>query len=139
MVSREVLELFLEDELEDYEEMLDEMYAEEERELKIHQQGEKTVAVEYGHEYDGIQLIMKRYPWVNLDWLIENGKFHVNDKVVAIVKCHKDDEYNEKVGREEAVKKLNKMILNQREKAVEKFEKYIKKQVENPAAKKKMK
>lgn len=113
----------------------EDIYIQEKRELAIYHQGDRTVAVEYNHAFDGMELIIERYPWVDVDWLMTQKKFMGNDKLVAIVKCHKDDKPSEIVGRHEAIKKLNKAILVQREKIVEKFEEYIKNQVNNPAAK----
>lgn len=62
-----------------------------------------------------------------------------SDTIKAVVKCHEGDEYDEKVGNNEAIKKLNTKIIENREKIVNKFEEYIRQQMANPAAKKQIK
>lgn len=84
-----------------------------------------TVAYEFGHAFDGIYKIAAKYPWVDIDWLLSKKQFHMNDKVVAMTKCHPLDEYNEDVGRDVALRKLNRNIKSQRDKVVKNFEKYI--------------
>lgn len=106
------------------------------RDVQVFVNGAYTTAVENGHLLDGISLILKRYPWVDMDWLLESKKFFGPDKIVAKVKCHKDDTYDEATGRSEAIKKLNHLIIINREKIVKDFESYIRKQMECPASKK---
>ena len=103
--------------------------------LKINRNGKYTTAVETGHLIDGINLILKRYPWVDVDWLLDNDKYYVKDCVVAVVSCHEEDVPNEATGDAEAMKKLNRMVMQQREAAVKAFERYISKQMCNPATK----
>ena len=105
------------------------------RDVRIYRNGDTTVAIEGGHMYDGIELIINRYPWVDIDWLVKRDDFYVEDEVKAIVRRHEDDEYNESVANREVMSKLNKKIMQQREKTVELFEKYIIKRMQNPAAK----
>lgn len=97
----------------------------------------KVIAVEYDHRCDGMDLILRRYPWADIDFICEKGIFSCPDKVIGIANCHPDDEFNEEKGKEIALSKLNKNIVRNRENAVTRFEKYILKQVSNPAAKKK--
>lgn len=111
----------------------------EERDVRIFVNGSYTTAVENGHSEDGLILIAKRYPWVNIGWLEKNKRLYGPDTIRAVVKCHEDDEYDEKVGRNEAIKKLNTKIMENREKIVNKFEEYIRQQMANPAAKKQIK
>lgn len=101
-----------------------EMYFEENEPI-IKTNGDLTVAYEFGHEYDGIEKIVSKYPWVDFNWLITKKQFLMNDKIVAITKCHPSDTYNEWTGRCVALKKLNEKIRSQRNKVVKNFEKYI--------------
>lgn len=107
------------------------------RNVKIHRSGEMTIAIENGHMMDGVNLIINRYPWVDIDWVLNQSQFYVQDEVKAIVKRHEDDHDDDKTANREVMDKLNKKIMKQREKAVTRFEKYISKQMENPAAKNK--
>ena len=97
-----------------------------------------TVVIEEGHAVDGVRLLLKRYPWVDADWLITNQRFRCPDKVVAKVKCHVEDDYDENVGEKLAVQRLNRTIVRNREAAVKIFEDYIRNILKNPAAKKVM-
>ena len=126
--------MYFEDEiLDDY----DEEY--EEREVNFIVNAPRITAIESGHAFDGAQLIMKRYPWVDPDWLADNFKrFAVADEVKVIVKCTDGDTFSEEEGRRQALKKLNQKIINHREWAVTEFEKYIKNQMAHPCAKKKV-
>lgn len=105
------------------------------RDVRIYKNGDTTVAIEDGHMCDGIDLIINRYPWVDIDWVIGRADFYVQDEVKAIVRRHEDDEYDESVANREVMSKLNKKIMMQREKAVTRFENYIMKQMKEPAAK----
>jgi len=105
------------------------------RNLKINQNGMVTTAIEDGHELDGMNLILKRYPWVDPDWLLMQRRYLVKDRVVAVTRCHEDDVYDAEVGRNTAMMKLNRMVMTQRESAVKLFEQFIRKQMDSPASK----
>lgn len=99
-----------------------------------------VTVVEYGHKFDGHELILKRYPWVDSVWLeVFSKRFLCPNKVVVTVKCHKDDDFDPEIGKAIAVRRLNRIIINNREAAVRVFERYIKNQMEHPAAKKQLK
>ena len=126
--------MYFEDEFLD-DEYLDDDY--EERDVSFLLNGIYTTAVEKDHMFDGVKLIMKRYPWVDSDWLADNfKKFAVSDTVSAVVKCHECDTYSEESGRNKALAKLNRQIVKNREWSVSQFEKYIRNQMEHPCAKK---
>ena len=125
--------MYFEDEFlnDDYDEEYDE------REVSFLMNGIYTTAVEKDHMFDGVQLILKRYLWVDMDWLTDNFKrFAVPDTVSAVVKCHECDTYSEEQGRNKALAKLNRQIVKNREWAVSQFEKYISNQMAHPCAKK---
>lgn len=106
--------------------------------LKIFENNDKTIAVETGHKLDGINLVLKRYPWVNPVWILRMKEFYMNDKMVAIVKLADGDICDESIGHEMALAKLNRMCVVQRENVVKRFEEYIKQRLDNPATKKDM-
>ncbi|MDU7686016.1 MAG: hypothetical protein E7K14_01675 [Bacillota bacterium] len=105
--------------------------------LKFSVNGRYTTIVEDGHLFDGIELILKRYPWVDYGWLTEQTRFLGEDRMVAVVQCHEDDEYDCNKGKEAAMKKLNRKIMVQRESLVSQFEAYIRVQMASPATKNK--
>ena len=104
--------------------------------IKFYQNRIITTAMEEGHKYDGIALIIKRYPWVNEDWLFAQKKLLEDDKIIATVRCHKSDFYDAAAGRTAALRKLNRIIVRHREAVVKRFEGYVKDYMEKPAAKK---
>ncbi len=61
-----------------------EMYFEENEPI-IKTNGDLTVAYEFGHEYDGIEKIVSKYPWVDFNWLITKKQFfqfhHIHDQI----------------------------------------------------------
>ena len=89
--------------------------------------GRKTTAVEEGHEMDGINLIQKKYPFVDVDWLLSRKRYFVRDKIVATAICHEDDTPDEKEGQKVAMKKLNTLIKGQAKSALKLFENDMKK------------
>ena len=117
--------------------MKDVTYKNQRRSFKIYQYKDITKAEEAGHALDGIELIKKRYPFVDENWLKNNKRFYVKDKVTADVRCHEEDVQNDDIGRREAVDKLNRKIRVQREAAVKLFEAFLANQVKSPATKKK--
>ena len=90
--------------------------------------GRKTTAIEEGHELDGINLILKRYPFVDPEWLLSKKRYLVHDKLVATAICHEDDTPDEKEGKKVAIKKLNVLIKGQAKSALKLFELDMKKQ-----------
>ena len=110
--------------------------AERDLTFSVNKEKRTVTVIEFGHKYDGHELIMKRYPWVDFAWLEFSKRFLCPNKVVVTVKCHEDDEFNPKTGKAKAVHRLNRIIMNNREAAVRVFERYIKNQMEHPAAKK---
>ena len=122
---------------EEFEKMADDILLAE-SELEFYVNGDFTTAVETGHAYDGINLILRRYPWVDAMWLRNDRRFISEDKIVAIVKRHEDDEYDEQKGKREAMRKLSRKVILNREKIVARFEEYIARQMKNPAAKKRV-
>lgn len=109
-----------------------------ERNIKIATNGAYTTAVEIGHAVDGLALIAVRYPWIDVDWMMAQDWLYGEDRLVARVKCHEADPYDAETGRREAVRKLNRTIVKQREMIVERFEAYMRKQMAHPASKKKL-
>lgn len=105
--------------------------------LKFNVNGRHTTVIEDGHMFDGIDLIQKRYPWVDWEWLEEQGKFLGEDRIVAVAHCHKDDVPDLDEGKRVAMKKLNRKIMVQRESIVSLFEAYIRNQMNSPATKNK--
>lgn len=105
--------------------------------LKFNVNGRYTTVVENGHLLDGIELIIKRYPWVDYAWLTEQARFLGEDRIIAVVHCHEEDQYDYTKGKEAAIKKLNRKIMVQRESIVSQFEEYIRCQMASPAAKNK--
>ena len=90
--------------------------------------GRKTNAIEEGHELDGINLILKRYPFVDPEWLLSKKRYLVHDKLVATAICHEDDTPDEKEGKKVAIKKLNVLIKGQAKSALRLFKLDMKKQ-----------
>lgn len=90
--------------------------------------GRKTTAVEEDHEMDGINLILKRYPFVDVDWILSRKRYFVHDKVIATAVCHEDDIPDEKVGKKVAMRKLNALIKGQAKSALKLFEHDMKNQ-----------
>lgn len=84
--------------------------------------GRNTTAIEEGHELDGINLILKRYPFVDPEWLVSKKRYYVHDKLVATAICHEEDTPDEKEGKKVAMKKLNAMIKGQEKSALKLFE-----------------
>lgn len=105
--------------------------------LKFNVNGRYTTVVENGHMFDGIELILKRYPWVDYEWLMEQERFLEPDRIVAVVYCHDDDKFDVNEGKAAAMKKLNRKVMVQRESIVNQFEVYIRNQMMSPATKKK--
>jgi hypothetical protein len=118
----------------DYE--IDDEMIDDEREVEIHINYPYTTVIERNHGHDGIDLIRKRYPFAEEEWLECDKRFWLPDKVVAVVKLADGDTYDEHVGITKAISKLNRIIIGRREGVVKVFENYLKKIVKNPAAKK---
>lgn len=94
----------------------------------ISKDGRKTTVVEEGHEMDGINLILKRYPFVDPEWLLSKKRYYVHDKLVATAICHEDDTPDEKEGKKVAMKKINALIKGQAKSALKLFERDMQKQ-----------
>ncbi len=88
-----------------------------------------VVAFQQGHKLDGIKAIAEKYPWVDIDWLLSKKRFYCVDKPVAKMICHPDDVFNQDVGEELALKRLDKIINGNCKGAVKNFERYIKRQL----------
>ena len=71
---------------------------------------------------------MKRYPFVDPEWLLSKKRYLVHDKMVATAICHEDDTPDEKEGKKVAIKKLNVLIKGQAKSALRLFELDMKKQ-----------
>ena len=105
--------------------------------VNVNEKKRCVTVFQYGHDFDGIDLIMKRYPWADEKWLFSKEQFQLPEKITATAKCHKEDEFDPEAGEMIAMKKLNRIIRRKKEQVVEAFERYIARQMANPAAKSK--
>lgn len=92
------------------------------------EQNGMMTAFQYGHRFDGIDAILKKYPWVCPQWLMEKRRFHCPDKVVATMVCHPEDIFDKKEGERLVLKRLNKTIEGNRKGAAKVFEQHMRKQ-----------
>lgn len=97
--------------------------------LPDEKQNGTIIAFQRGHKLDGIKAIAEKYPWIDIDWLLTKKRFYCVDKPVAKVICHPDDVFNQEIGEELAVKRLEKIINGNRKGAVKNFDRYIKNQL----------
>lgn len=96
-----------------------------ERTLFWNTDGKTTVVYEYDHEFDGLNEIVKRYPWVDVDWLADQSRFVGKGKVIGRAVLHPEDTYSEEKGRQMAIRALNRNIAQQRKQILADFERLI--------------